>query len=199
MAAELFVNSHRLLDAESWVDYYPGLLGDRSIDDVLEELELEQEHIWMFGKQVAQPRLTGWIGRSGFTAASRYRVRAGSSPWRPESEAIRAVLEGLTGVHFDSVLANLYRDGKDSVSWHRDDEAYLEPGAPIAVASFGEVRSFKIRSLDRRRHFEWGLGGGDVLIMGGAGSQRLWEHSIPKQLGITKPRLSLTFRQFKED
>lgn len=190
---------HRQLDAESRVDYYPRFFADRDIEVVLAELELEQEYLSMYGKQVAQPRLTGWMGRSGFTAASRYRERAACTPWRVETKTIAAELEELTEATFDSVLANLYRNGKDSVSWHRDNEDYLEPGGVIAVVSFGETRTFKIRSMDRRRHFEWGLGGGDVLVMSGAGMQRDWEHSIPKEPSLRRPRLSLTFRQFKED
>lgn len=58
---------------------------------------------------------------------------------------LRAKLEEATGVHFNSVLANLYRDGSDNVSWHSDDEPELGPQPTIASLSFGEMRRFCFR------------------------------------------------------
>lgn len=48
-------------------------------------------------------------------------------------------------VTFNSVLINLYRDGKDSVSWHSDDEIMLGICPTIASVSLGETRKFEMR------------------------------------------------------
>lgn len=48
-------------------------------------------------------------------------------------------------VTFNSVLINLYRNDKDSVSWHSDDEMTLGICPTIASVSLGETRKFEIR------------------------------------------------------
>ena len=50
-----------------------------------------------------------------------------------------------TGLTFNSVLANLYRDGHDHVSWHADDEPALGHQPTIATLSFGDTRTFHLR------------------------------------------------------
>ena len=50
-----------------------------------------------------------------------------------------------TGLVFNSVLANLYRDGHDHVSWHSDDEPSLGQQPTIATLSFGDTRTFQLR------------------------------------------------------
>lgn len=51
----------------------------------------------------------------------------------------------MTGIRFNSMLANLYRDGKDSVDWHSDNESALGRNPVIASVSLGETRSFELR------------------------------------------------------
>lgn len=54
-------------------------------------------------------------------------------------------IEEVTGFTFNSVLANLYRDGHDHVSWHSDDEYSLGDKPLIASLSFGDTRNFELR------------------------------------------------------
>ena len=54
-------------------------------------------------------------------------------------------LEEVTGLKFNSMLANMYRDGHDSVAWHSDDEATLGEEPTIASISFGDTRNFEMR------------------------------------------------------
>ena len=63
----------------------------------------------------------------------------------PALRLVRARLEENTGLQFNSVLANLYRDGHDSVAWHADDEASLGDNPTIASISFGDMRMFEMR------------------------------------------------------
>ena len=60
-------------------------------------------------------------------------------------QQVKDRVEEQTGLSFNSVLANLYRDGKDSVAWHADDEAQLGKDPVIASVSFGDLRNFEMR------------------------------------------------------
>jgi alkylated DNA repair dioxygenase AlkB len=98
---------------------------------------------------------------------------------------------------FDSIGFNLYRDGKDSVAWHGDRHRHQITNPVVAIVSVGAPRPLKIR---RRRDAGgtgasrcWNLGGGDLLVMGGA-CQHDWEHCVPKLRRPIGPRMSITYR-----
>ena len=46
-------------------------------------------------------------------------------PWTEELLFIKKKIEPHAGVNFNSVLINYYRDGRDRVAWHSDDEKEL--------------------------------------------------------------------------
>lgn len=111
---------------------------------------------------------------------------------------IQSKLQGLEfddkTLEFNAVLCNFYRDGKDSVSWHSDDEASLHhTKSNIGSVSFGDTRKFVIRHLETRVKVEFELAHGDIFIMGGK-FQRFWEHQVPKTSKKVGPRLNLTYR-----
>jgi alkylated DNA repair dioxygenase AlkB len=89
------------------------------------------------------------------------------------------------------VLANLYRNGRDSVGWHRDSD-YAHGGQPdIASVSFGTTRRFEVRDGDARAAVD--LEAGSVLLITGEAVARWW-HRVPKTLRPVGPRVNLTFR-----
>jgi alkylated DNA repair dioxygenase AlkB len=151
---------------------------------------------------VAEPGLTAWHGDPGCTY--RYSGRLFEpNPFTAELRALRERLREFLGHDFNTVLANLYRDGRDSMGWHSDDERELGPRAPddvvIASVSLGASRRFVLRH--RRRPAErhaFALGGGDLLVMGGT-TQRRWQHAVPKTSVPVGPRLNLTFRIRRRD
>jgi alkylated DNA repair dioxygenase AlkB len=105
-----------------------------------------------------------------------------------------------TGHPFNSVLANLYRDGNDSMGWHSDDEPELGTRPVIASISLGAERDFQLRR--RKRSGSKTTAGpaknrllphGSLLLMAG-NSQRDWQHALPKRRRVSKPRVNLTFR-----
>ena len=65
--------------------------------------------------------------------------------WPLPLRELKSRLEENTGLCFNSMLANLYRDGHDSVAWHSDDEPELGPNPTIVSLSFGDVRNFEMR------------------------------------------------------
>ena len=115
--------------------------------------------------------------------------------WTSNLRSIRQRVIELAGEEFNSVLANLYRDGADKVDWHADDEQVLGLNPVIASVSLGISRKFRMRRKDRSLEtLDIVLDSGDVLIMRGP-TQQLWEHEVPRSKVIKEPRVNLTFRK----
>jgi alkylated DNA repair dioxygenase AlkB len=186
----------------AWVLHRPGFLADTAttFEALVRTLPLQVEHLTILGRSVPTPRLTAWHGDAG--CAYRYSGRLFEpTPFTPELTTLRAALREALGADFNTVLANLYRDGRDAMGWHSDDERELGPAAPddvlIASISLGATRRFAMRH--RRRAGDPGgrhvfqLGDGDLLVMGGT-TQRRWQHCVPRTALPVGPRLNLTFR-----
>lgn len=115
--------------------------------------------------------------------------------WQPVLQQLRESVEQQCGHHFNTVLANLYRGGQDSMGWHSDDEPELRRNPLIASLSLGETRRFLLRRKgETRTALEVPLSNGSLLIMSGP-LQHHWQHSIPKTARAIGPRINLTFRQ----
>ena len=158
------------------------------------EVAWEQRAIRIFGQEIPQPRLTAWYG----DPAARYTysgLRWEPRPWLPALHALRQRLEAATGTRFNSVLLNLYRDGRDSMGWHADDEPELGPAPAIASLSLGAARRFRLRPRAGLTHAPFGLdlAAGSLLLMRGP-TQQHWQHALPKTARPVGPRLNLTFR-----
>jgi len=158
-----------------------------------ESLAWTQEKISMYGKTHNVPRLSAWYGDDSvpYTYSG---ITAYGLPWTESLQAIKARVEQLASAHFNSVLANLYRDGSDSVSWHADDESELGPAPVIASVSLGQERTFQLKhKFDKTLKTNVLLPHGSILIMRGA-TQQHWLHQIAKSRRAMSPRINLTFR-----
>ena len=93
---------------------------------------------------------------------------------------------------FHQLSANLYRDGDDSVAWHGDRIGLVERNPIVVLVSLGSPRRFLLRPNGGGTSRRWQLGGGDLLVMGGA-CQHRFEHCVPK-VRRAGPRMSLMFR-----
>jgi alkylated DNA repair dioxygenase AlkB len=167
---------------------------DALFESLREAIAWERHRIRLFGRAVDSPRLSCWIGDAD--AAYTYsRTRFEPRPW---PEALRPVRERLRielGIDYNGVLANLYRDGKDRMGWHADNEPEIDPCAPIASVSLGAERRFVLRRRDdKSRHLEIGLAHGSLLTMGGD-TQHHWQHALPKTVRAIGARINLTFRR----
>jgi alkylated DNA repair dioxygenase AlkB len=161
--------------------------------DLVEVVPWESHTIKMFGKEYPQPRLVAWFGDPG-SDYSYSGLKMNVRPWIPTVSMLREAAERIAGVRFNSVLVNLYRDGNDKVSWHRDNEPELGEEPVIASISLGAPRRFKFRHLLTREVVETTLTPGSMVVMSGL-SQSCWEHEIPRQAAVSEPRINLTFRQ----
>ncbi len=155
----------------------------------------EIRHITLFGRRMPQPRLVAWYG----DAHARYRYSGESFeplPWTPALAAVRTLVEAQCRSHFDSVLLNCYRDGRDSMGQHADDEPELGPAPTIASLSLGATRTLTFRHRLRRDlpTVKLDLHCGDLLVMRGD-TQRNWKHGITRTRRPVGTRINLTFRR----
>ncbi|NCF63831.1 MAG: alpha-ketoglutarate-dependent dioxygenase AlkB [Gammaproteobacteria bacterium] len=176
-------------------DFLQKQLADKYLQQLWDELEWMQKKIVIFGRRRLQPRLIAWYGDS----SAKYGYSGLSlSPlsWHPGLLEIRHLLEEFTSTGFNSVLANAYRDGSDSMGWHRDDESELGPTPLIASVSLGEERRFLVRE-NGKRSSGITLGHGSLLIMKGS-FQRRFSHSLPKTRRNIGLRINLTYRRVSD-
>ena len=141
---------------------------------------------------MASPRLSAWHGDPDARYAYSGIVHD-PLPWLPVLLEIKARIEAALASRFNAALANLYRDGRDGMGWHSDNERELGSTPMIASASFGAVRRFALRHRASGRRESLLLDSGSLLIMAGD-SQRCWQHALPKTAKPCGPRINLTFR-----
>lgn len=177
-------------------DHRPGWLPPSEADALFAELSRdiawEQREMKMYGQQTMLPRLTAWYGDRAYGYSG---IENAAHSWIPPLAALRDRLSAETGCELNSCLANLYRSGADSVSWHADDEPELGDRPAIASISLGTARDFRVRHNASGDTFALSLGHGDLVVMRDE-SQSAYKHSIPKRARIAEPRINLTFRRF---
>lgn len=113
--------------------------------------------------------------------------------WVPGVRLLRERLRFQLGVDFNSVLANLYRDGSDAMGWHADDEPELGEAPVIASVSLGATRRFLLRAREGGERLALDLPHGSLLVMAG-GTQAAYRHALTRTRRDVGPRVNLTFR-----
>ncbi len=153
----------------------------------------KQDSLKLYGKFIPLPRLTAWYGDPG--AAYTYSgIKSEPNSWNDGLLHIKRRIEALVGSSFNCVLLNWYRDGRDSLSWHADDEKELGIDPIIASANFGATRDFQMRmNSDHDKKLTIPLKHGTLLVMRGE-LQRNWKHAVPKRANVDGSRFNLTFR-----
>lgn len=186
-------------------EWLPVPEADTLFHGLLATVPWETHRIRLFGREVDSPRLSCWIGdpdaRYAYSGA-RFEPR----PWPPALCPIRDRVGEACGVEFNSVLANLYRDGRDAMGWHRDNERELGRRPVIASLSLGATRRFLLKPARRAAERPGGspdrapgrialeLGHGSLLVMRGD-TQRHYRHALSRTAKPVGPRINLTFRQ----
>jgi alkylated DNA repair dioxygenase AlkB len=106
---------------------------------------------------------------------------------------LKSRVESAAGAEFNSLLLNLYRDGRDSIGMHADDELELGVNPVIGSVSLGNVRRFVLRHKKRGERLSFDLAHGSLIVMAGT-SQHHWVHGVPKTVKPVGKRINLTFR-----
>lgn len=194
------IASCAMLDPDCF-EYHAGFLRPHEADHCLAELwsdlDWEQREIRLFGRPVMQPRLIAWYGDS--QAEYRYSgLTLDPSPWQPLLKRLKSRIEEFCGERFNSVLANAYRNGNDSMGWHSDNEVELGDCPLIASLSLGASRRFLVRPsgrvpVERRQSSGVDLENGSLLVMKGC-CQQNYQHALPKTRREVGLRINLTYR-----
>ena len=200
MQQSLFNMDENILPMRGEAIFYPAFFTPAESDCYFSLLQKEiywrQEPIKMFGKEIMQPRLTAWYGDED-KKYSYSGITMQPQPWNNALLEIKAKTEAVAGVQFTNALLNFYRDGKDSMGWHRDNEKELGVNPVIGSVSFGATRSFRFRNyLEKNITKSIDLTHGSFLLMLGE-TQHHWEHQLPKMNVNTGSRINITFRVIK--
>ncbi len=160
-----------------------------------QEIQWRQDFIKMYGKSIPLPRLTAWYGEEG-KSYTYSKIQMNPTPWTNSLLKIKSRIEKLVEVELNSVLINLYRDGKDSVAWHSDDEPELGNMPVIVSVSFGGARRFVLKHKHNKNlgKVALKLSHGSLLVMKG-NTQAAWQHQVPKTAKKVAPRINLTYRK----
>lgn len=196
--AELFSDHETYPLAEGQVDLWRQAFIAPEFDGIyqklIDELAWRQDEIIFMGKKLLIPRLNCWYGDEG-KSYTYSGISFEPLPWTEDLLKIKARVEDLSATTFNSVLCNYYRNEKDSVSRHSDDEKELGENPTIASVSFGETRSFIIRHKFRKdfKPLKFQLNDRSLLVMSGK-LQHFYDHEVPKLTKKCLGRVNLTFR-----
>jgi alkylated DNA repair dioxygenase AlkB len=155
----------------------------------------QQEDITLFGRTHPQPRLVAWYGDPD-AHYSYSGIAHKPNPWTRDLSALRSRMEDVCDCSFNSVLLNYYRNQRDSMGLHADDEPELGATPVIASLSLGEERKlyFKHKTEKERASVNVSLPSGSLLVMR-ADTQKNWKHGMRKLTRQCGPRVNLTFRR----
>jgi alkylated DNA repair dioxygenase AlkB len=183
-------------DVAYYESFFPVENSDRLLDSLINKIQWKQNTIRFYGKESPVPRLEAWYGDPGMSY-SYSGIRMDPLPWTEDLLEIKKIIEPVSMTTFNSVLINFYRDGKDRVAWHSDDEKELGKKPIIGSVSFGAERKFKLRHKKYRENglrSEIMLKHGSFLLMSGS-TQSHWAHEIPRTAKPLGPRVNLTYRK----
>jgi len=158
---------------------------------LLRETDWRGETVVVYGKRHLQPRLSAWHGDAAYTYSG---LRLQPAPFTPLLDSLRQAVEAATGHSFNSVLLNLYRNERDSMGMHSDDEPELGPQPVIASLSLGAARTFILKHKYNKKTVRLELTDGSLLLMRGE-TQKYWLHGINKVTRALQSRVNLTFRK----
>jgi alkylated DNA repair dioxygenase AlkB len=167
------------LDRCCWLEYAPEFIaGDGALFEALvQAMQFRQERRVMYDREVDVPRL--------------YASYPNDGPGHPLLREVGAQLAERYGASFERIGIAHYRDGRDSVAWHRDHMPRDRPTL-VATLSLGTPRRFSFRPYGGGAARAFSLGAGDLFVMGGM-CQAHWEHCVPKR-SHAEPRMSCMYR-----
>ena len=159
---------------------------------LISDLPWESMAIKMFGKDITIPRLQCWVGDKGCDYKYSGK-KLNRQNWTTDLIMIREKIYKELNIDFNSVLVNYYRDGKDSMGWHSDDEKELGPNPTIASISLGSERDLVFRNKINKEVLPIPQTHGCLILIDGK-TQKNWQHAIKKTRKVIGPRINLTFR-----
>ena len=193
------IDSHMESSAKPDVDFIRGFLkreeADALLSRILSEATFQQNYIQLFGHKPI-PRLEAWYGSWDYPYSKGVVLKA--APMPDYLQDVIGKIEAAGFGSFNAVLINRYRDGKDYISPHSDDD-YGDPEPTIPSLTLGAGRPFRLAriisgsKLDKSTTVEFLPGHGDLIVMRGKTNAE-WQHWVPKTAKPVGERINLTFR-----
>jgi alkylated DNA repair dioxygenase AlkB len=159
------------------------------------EANFQQNYIQLYGRK-AIPRLEAWYGSWDYPYSKGIVLKAAPMPGYLK-EVIDKIAAGFGS--YNAVLINRYRDGKDYISAHSDDD-YGDDKPTIPSLTLGTARPFRLakwlvkdKKLDKSTTVEYMPGHGDLIVMRGITNVE-WGHWVPTTAKQVGERINLTFR-----
>lgn len=185
-----------LISSEGKSLYYGQVFSEASANTYFQKLastiNWKNDEVVVYGKRYITSRKTAWYGDM-----DTYYTYAGTKhkplTWTNELHEIKTHVEKITGAQYNSCLLNLYHNGNEGMSWHRDNEKEIKPNSTIASLSLGAERVFRFKNITSKQVIEIKLQHGSLLTMEGT-IQHHWMHCLPKTKKVNMPRINLTFR-----
>lgn len=192
------INAEDILGKDGSAFYFPFFLPAeealRFEQELYHQLHWQSDRVKIFGRDIETKRRMAWYADEAFD----YRYSGKShfaEAWPPILQRIRDLIARNSNYYFNSCLANKYENGNESMGWHSDDEACMDPEFPIASLSFGAERRFVFRHRLSKEKKELMLSSGSLLLMMPP-TQQEWQHCLPRMASVKTARINLTFRHF---
>jgi alkylated DNA repair dioxygenase AlkB len=176
------------LSGDAWVDVVRGLVRDANDvhDELVATVPWEQGRVFRYERWMDEPRLTAMQHGDG-----RHTALVEVQDW----------ISRRYHVSFPAVALAHYRDGRDSVAFHRDRELRYLEDTVIGALTLGAQRPWLMRPLTGHRADDDDMTGvldlspasGDLVVMGGR-CQAAWLHAVPKVRGACASRVSAQWR-----
>jgi alkylated DNA repair dioxygenase AlkB len=189
----LFAGGEEILvdDPTGRIAYLPGFVPPATASlwfaELREAVDWGAKRRWMYDREVDVPRLT-----------AHYPLPPADAAPRAIEEAAERVI-AQSGVAFNGVGLNFYRDGRDSVAPHNDHLYEIVEGFPIALLSLGATRRMTIRAKERAgKVMHVDLESGSLLTMSYE-TQLRYTHGVPKTREPVGERISVAFRVRPKD
>ena len=184
--------AHNNLKVRIEENFFNATDSDKLLTRLISKLSWESMVIKMFGRNTKIPRLQCWIGDEGCNYKYSGK-KLNRQSWTKDLTMIRKKIYEEFKIDFNSVLVNYYRDGKDSMGWHSDDEKELGLNPTIASISFGSERDLVFKNKISKETLSIPQTHGCLILIDGK-TQKNWQHSIKKTRKVIGPRINLTFR-----
>ena len=188
-----------ILPYQGEVYYLPNVLTCQQcqyyFDALTQQILWQPDRIVMFGRTIVTKRHVAWYGDNRVTYRYAGSVKTANA-WTDALRTLRDIVQKHYPSAYNSCLLNLYHHGKEGMGWHRDNEPEIIHQSPIASLSLGAARMMQFRHRTTRECIACVLEPGSLLIMQGA-CQQYWQHRIPIDARVVKPRINMTFRRVR--
>jgi len=174
-------------------EFMPAALADKLMEHLKATVKWQQK-VTPYG--VPMPRLTGYFADKDKNYKYSGIIQI-AEEWTKPILILKEKVEKAAGTDFNSLLLNYYRNGKDSIGWHSDDERELVPNPIVASLTLGASRNFELKHKKGAKigRLTLPLTHGSLLVMGET-IQQHWLHAVLKTEEDVGERINLTFRKF---